>query len=68
MATKSFKRLEQELNEILERVEHGSYDQLDELLRDYEAGSKILAQMEKQLETAKNTITKAVKNTSKEDA
>lgn len=68
MATKSFKRLEQELNEILERVEHGSYDQLDELLKDYEAGSKILAQMEKQLETAKNTITKAVKNTSIEDA
>ena len=56
---KSFKMLENELDSIMERIETASYDELDDLLKDYEAGKKLIAELEKRLETAKNKITKA---------
>jgi len=58
---KSYKQLEDELHSILERVEHGSYDELDELLKDYDEGIKLIEEMQKKLKTAKNTIKKAKK-------
>ena len=56
---KSFKTLESELDSIMERIETASYEELDDLLKDYEAGKKLIAELEKRLETAKNKITKA---------
>ena len=58
MADKTYKQLEDELAKILERVEHASYDELDDLLKDYDAGSKIIAALQKKLDTAKNKINK----------
>ena len=57
MKQKSYKMLETELNEVLQRVEHADYEELDELLADYEQGKKLIAELEKRLETAKNAIT-----------
>lgn len=59
--SKSYKQLEQELNEVLGRVESGSYDEIDELLKDYEKGMSIAVQLEEKLKTAKNTIIKIKK-------
>lgn len=59
--SKSYKQLEQELNEVLGRVESGSYDEIDELLKDYEKGMAIANQLEEKLKTAKNTIIKIKK-------
>ncbi len=58
---KSFKELEHELDEILERVESASYDELDDLLKDYEVGNAVIKQLEKKLKEAKNSIKKAQK-------
>ncbi len=58
---KSYKKLEQELGEVLQRVENGSYDEIDELLRDYEKGMAIANQLEEKLKTAKNKIIKVKK-------
>ena len=55
---KSFKELEVELGRVMQRVEESNYDELDELLADYEQGKKLIAQLEKRLETAKNSIKK----------
>lgn len=58
---KSYRQLEEELEEILERVEHVNYDELDDLLKDYDAGKKLIAQLEERLKTAKNSIKKVSK-------
>ena len=58
---KSFKQLESELEQILQKVESSSYDELDDLLQDYESGKKMIAELEARLEKAKNTIVKAKK-------
>lgn len=58
---KSYKQLEQELSEVLERVENGLYDELDELLKDYEKGMALANLLEEKLKTAKNTIIKVKK-------
>ena len=58
---KSYKQLEQQLNEVLSRVESGSYDEIDELLKDYEKGMAIASLLEEKLKTAKNTIIKVKK-------
>lgn len=55
---KTYKQLEVELSEVLERVENGSYDELDMLLKDYGLGIKIVEELEEKLKTAKNTIKK----------
>jgi exonuclease VII small subunit len=59
---KTYRKLEDELSVILERVENASYDELDGLLKDYNAGIEIVGQLEKKLEAAKNTIKKATKS------
>ncbi len=55
---KTYKELETELSEVLERVENGSYDELDVLLADYEQGIKTIQSLEEKLKNAKNTIKK----------
>ena len=56
---KSYKQLEKELHQVLERVEHESYDDLDDLLKDYDTGIKLIASLHEKLEKAKNSIKKA---------
>ncbi len=58
---KSFRQLESELNTILEKVEHASYDELDELLQDYKSGKELIKELESRLTKAKNSIVKAKK-------
>ena len=55
---KTYKELETELSEVLERVENCSYDELDVLLADYEQGIKTIQSLEEKLKNAKNTIKK----------
>ncbi len=62
MATgKTYKQLENELEEILDNVENSSYDELDKLLEDYNKGIKIVEELEIKLKSAKNVIKKAKK-------
>ena len=56
----SFRDQEQELEAVLNKVEDGSYEDINELLEDYKRGKKLIEKLEKRLETAKNTITKSV--------
>jgi exodeoxyribonuclease VII small subunit len=65
MAEKSYKQLESELHELLDRVEHDSYDELDNLLKDYDKGTKLIADLQSRLEKAKNSVVK-VKSATKE--
>ena len=55
---KSYRDLEKELSEVLDRVESESYDELDSLLKDYDKGMKLISELQKKLETAKNSIKK----------
>ena len=55
---KTYKQLEQELSKILDRVENAEYDELDDLLKDYDQGTELIAKLQKKLETAKNTVKK----------
>jgi len=58
---KSYKQIEKELHEVLDRVEHESYEELDNLLKDYDLGMKLIAQLQNKLESAKNSIKKVAK-------
>jgi exodeoxyribonuclease VII small subunit len=58
---KTYKQLEKELSEVLDRVESESYEDLDSLLSDYEKGTKLIDELQKRLETAKNSIKKVNK-------
>jgi exodeoxyribonuclease VII small subunit len=55
---KSYRDLEKELSEVLDRVESESYDELDSLLKDYDKGMNLISELQKKLETAKNSIKK----------
>lgn len=61
-SVKSFRELEGELTAVLQRVEQAEYDELDDLLKDYEVGKKLIEELEKKLENAKNSIKKVVKD------
>jgi len=61
----SYKDLEAELHELLDRIEHDSYDELDNLLKDYDKGMKLIADLQAKLEKAKNSV-KKVKSSAKE--
>jgi exodeoxyribonuclease VII small subunit len=61
MKEPSYKELETKLSEVLSRVEHESYDELDDLLKDYEIGMKLIDELQKKLETAKNSVKKVSK-------
>lgn len=61
----SYKQLEEELHELLDRIEHDSYDELDNLLKDYDKGMKLIADLQAKLEKAKNSV-KKVKSLSTE--
>lgn len=58
MEDKSFSELEQDLAAIMRRVEESDYDDLDDLLTDYDKGKKLIDELGKRLEAAKNTIKK----------
>lgn len=62
MNKKSFAELERELAEVMERIERAEYDELDNLLTDYDSGKKIIEELEKRLQTAKNSISKIKKH------
>lgn len=59
--TKTFRELEHELANVMLRIEQADYDELDELLKDYELGKQLLKQLEEKLNEAKNSITKVKK-------
>lgn len=53
---KTFKQLENDLAAIVNRVELGHYSELEDMLKDYEAAKKIIAELEKRLNSAKISI------------
>lgn len=57
----SYKEIEAELKLVLDRVEHDSYDELDDLLKDYDKGMKLIELLQSKLEKAKNTVKKVAK-------
>lgn len=57
-SSKSFRELEQQLEVILHSIERGEYGELDDLLADYEAGKKVIAELQKRLEAAKISVVK----------
>ncbi len=61
MDKKSYKDIEQELHQVLARVENESYNDLDDLLKDYDSGTKLIASLQEKLEKAKNSIKKVNK-------
>ena len=61
MKDKTFKQLEDELQAVLERVEHAEYDELDELLSDYKQGKQLISELEKRLESATIEVNKVLK-------
>jgi len=58
---KTYRELEEELHSILERIEESSYDELEDLLEDYDTGVKLVSELQKKLDNAKNKIKKARK-------
>lgn len=58
MKDKSYKQIEAELSQILSRIESGNYDDLDMIIKDYDAGKKLIAELQKRIDTAKNKIKK----------
>lgn len=58
---KTFRELERELETVLGRVERAEYDDLDDLLADYETGKKLIDELEKKLVEAQNSINKVAK-------
>lgn len=57
----SYKKLEADLAIIVDKVENSSYEELDDLLKDYDRGIALVERLQKKLTTAKNTIKKAKK-------
>lgn len=55
---KTYGQLDAQLREIMDRIERAEYDELEAMLKDYDAGMKLIEQMKKQLESAKNSIKK----------
>ena len=55
---KTYRELEQELNEILNRSEQSVYDDVDSMIKDYDKGMKIVKELESMLKEAKNKISK----------
>lgn len=55
---KSYKQLETELHDVLNRIENDSYEELDALLEEYNTGMKLIATLQKKLESAQNSIKK----------
>jgi len=62
----TYKELESELHRLLDRIEHDSYDELDSLLKDYDKGMKLIADLQAKLEKAKNSVKKV--NTSTKES
>lgn len=54
---KSYKELSDELNRIVEQLQAGDLS-LDEAVKQYEAGMKVVQKLEAEIKTAENTITK----------
>ena len=59
MTKKTYQQLQAELEQIVERMERGAYDELEDLLSDHEQGMKLVESLEDKLAQAKLTITKA---------
>ena len=55
---KTYRQLEDELSTVLERVENATYEELDDLLKDYDKGMKIITELQKKLQSAQNSIKK----------
>lgn len=53
---KTFRQLEAELETIMQRIEQAAYEDLDDLLKDHDAGMKLLDAMQTRLTQAGNTV------------
>jgi exonuclease VII small subunit len=61
MSKKSYVELQRELAEILARFERSEHEDVDVLLKDYETGAAIIAELEAYLKHAEVTIKKVKK-------
>lgn len=58
---KSYKDLERELGELLDRIERAEYDDLDQMLADHKAANSLIDKLQTKLTDAQNTIRKVAK-------
>lgn len=58
MAKKSYKDLQAELSEVLDAFERSAHEDVDELLADYEKGTKLIAELEAYLSEAEVKLSK----------
>lgn len=56
---KTYAAIRAELDEIIERFERSAHTDVDELLKDYEKGKTLLAELEAMLDSAELKIKKA---------
>ncbi len=56
MTKQSYRDLEAELEAVLDRVENHNYENLEDMLKDYELGKNIIQKLQAKLDTAKNSI------------
>ncbi len=60
MATqKTYKQLQDELQLLMDKFERSVHEDVDELLKDYDAGKKLIAELEKHLQQAELKLKKA---------
>ena len=58
---KTYAQLESELSDVMHRIESADYEDLDQLLKDYDSGTAIINELEKKLKSAKTKITQVIK-------
>ena len=56
---KTYAAIRAELDEVIERFERSAHTDVDELLKDYEKGKTLLAELEAMLDSAELKIKKA---------
>ena len=57
-AKKSYRELKSELDEVMSSFETSAHEDVDEMLKDYEKASKLIQQLESQLEKAEVSLKK----------
>jgi len=58
MSTKKTKQLEEDIHAMLAKLETDQYDDVEQMLADYAQAQKYVHELEKRLESAKNTLKK----------
>ena len=62
MSKKTTRQLEVEINQLLSKIESSDYDDIQQMIADYEQAKKLVDILQKRLTDAENTIKKISKS------